>query len=86
MTSETQIEKRRSSSENDDTNNKSDSSTSVDGFDDVELGDALHKTTPSKRTKPFIVLVAACAALGGLIFGYDIAGAGATFLVSTTPR
>jgi len=37
-----------------------------------------HKTT---RTKPFIVLVAACAALGGLIFGYDIAGAGATFLM-----
>lgn len=34
-----------------------------------------------KRTKPFIVLVAAIAALGGLIFGYDIAGAGATFLM-----
>ena len=26
------------------------------------------------KTKPFIVLVACCAALGGLIFGYDIAG------------
>jgi len=35
----------------------------------------------TKRTKPFIVLVAICAALGGLIFGYDIAGAGATFLM-----
>ena len=33
-----------------------------------------------KKTKPFIVLVAFCAALGGLIFGYDIAGAGATFV------
>lgn len=37
--------------------------------------------TREKRTKPFIVLVAVCAALGGLIFGYDIAGAGATFLM-----
>jgi SP family sugar:H+ symporter-like MFS transporter len=37
-------------------------------------------TTPLK-TKPFIVLVACCAALGGLIFGYDIAGAGATFVM-----
>jgi len=35
----------------------------------------------TKRTKPFIVLVAFCAALGGLIFGYDIAGAGATFVM-----
>jgi SP family sugar:H+ symporter-like MFS transporter len=33
------------------------------------------------RTKPFIILVACCAALGGLIFGYDIAGAGATFVM-----
>lgn len=37
--------------------------------------------TSSPRTKPFIVLVACCAALGGLIFGYDIAGAGATFVM-----
>lgn len=47
---------------------------------DEELGkgkDELHQ----KRTKPFIVLVAMIAALGGLIFGYDIAGAGATFLM-----
>jgi SP family myo-inositol transporter-like MFS transporter 13 len=34
-----------------------------------------------EKTKPFIVLVASCAALGGLIFGYDIAGAGATFVM-----
>jgi len=28
------------------------------------------------RTKKFVVVVAAAAALGGLIFGYDIGGAG----------
>ncbi|KAL3929314.1 MAG: hypothetical protein SGARI_004783 [Bacillariaceae sp.] len=33
------------------------------------------------RTKPFVVIVAMAAALGGLIFGYDIGGAGATFLM-----
>jgi hypothetical protein len=33
------------------------------------------------KTKPFIVLIACCAALGGLIFGYDIGGAGATFVM-----
>lgn len=37
--------------------------------------------TEIPKTKPFIVLVACCAALGGLIFGYDIAGAGATFVM-----
>jgi sugar porter (SP) family MFS transporter len=50
---------------------------------DVEAG-AKGKSglvTASPRTKPFIVLVASCAALGGLIFGYDIAGAGATFVM-----
>lgn len=36
-----------------------------------------------KRTKRFIILVAVCAALGGLIFGYDIAGAGATFVMDS---
>mmetsp|Transcript_16196 Transcript_16196/g.18652 ORF Transcript_16196/g.18652 Transcript_16196/m.18652 type:complete len:502 (-) Transcript_16196:125-1630(-) len=41
---------------------------------DVEIA-----ASSPKRTKPYIVLVASCAALGGLIFGYDIAGAGATF-------
>ncbi|CAB9496242.1 Facilitated trehalose transporter Tret1 [Seminavis robusta] len=34
-----------------------------------------------KRTKKFIILVACVAAMGGLIFGYDIAGAGATFVM-----
>lgn len=41
-----------------------------------------HVEAPVKKTKPFIILVAAIAALGGLIFGYDIAGAGATFLMT----
>jgi SP family sugar:H+ symporter-like MFS transporter len=40
-----------------------------------------HEEPMALRTKPFIVLVASCAALGGLIFGYDIAGAGATFVM-----
>jgi SP family sugar:H+ symporter-like MFS transporter len=42
--------------------------------------------TASPRTKPFIVVVACCAALGGLIFGYDIAGAGATFVMDGFQR
>mmetsp|Transcript_5737 Transcript_5737/g.16156 ORF Transcript_5737/g.16156 Transcript_5737/m.16156 type:complete len:564 (-) Transcript_5737:130-1821(-) len=46
----------------------------------VALRSAASATKPN-RTKPFIVLVAICAALGGLIFGYDIAGAGATFVM-----
>mmetsp|Transcript_30025 Transcript_30025/g.72878 ORF Transcript_30025/g.72878 Transcript_30025/m.72878 type:complete len:164 (+) Transcript_30025:423-914(+) len=33
------------------------------------------------RTNSFVVVVACAAALGGLIFGYDIGGAGATFLM-----
>eukprot|EP00529_Nitzschia_sp_RCC80_P012147 CAMPEP_0113454252 /NCGR_PEP_ID=MMETSP0014_2-20120614/7768_1 /TAXON_ID=2857 /ORGANISM="Nitzschia sp." /LENGTH=561 /DNA_ID=CAMNT_0000345653 /DNA_START=215 /DNA_END=1897 /DNA_ORIENTATION=+ /assembly_acc=CAM_ASM_000159 len=33
------------------------------------------------RTNSFVVIVACAAALGGLIFGYDIGGAGATFLM-----
>lgn len=35
-----------------------------------------------ERTKPFVIYVAITAALGGLIFGYDIGGAGATFVMS----
>jgi sugar porter (SP) family MFS transporter len=41
-------------------------------------------STPAKRdtkVKPFLYLAAIAAALGGLIFGYDIAGAGATFVM-----
>jgi ABC-type methionine transport system permease subunit len=33
------------------------------------------------RAKPFVWLLAITAALGGLIFGYDIGGAGATFVM-----
>eukprot|EP00934_Nitzschia_sp_Nitz4_P004462 Nitzschia sp. Nitz4//scaffold2_size372955//4151//5861//NITZ4_000349-RA/size372955-snap-gene-0.0-mRNA-1//1//CDS//3329546554//4452//frame0 len=33
------------------------------------------------RTKGFVLVVAIAAALGGLIFGYDIGGAGATFVM-----
>ena len=46
---------------------------------DIESGDSLEDGP--KRTKKFIILAASVAALGGLIFGYDIAGAGATFLM-----
>jgi hypothetical protein len=41
---------------------------------DIEIGKETITTTLPRKTKPFIVLVACCAALGGLIFGYDIAG------------
>jgi hypothetical protein len=41
---------------------------------DIETGKETDSSTPPLKTKPFIVLVACCAALGGLIFGYDIAG------------
>ena len=56
----------------------------LDSNHDLELAkdkDQDHTGTDALRTKPFIVLVACCAALGGLIFGYDIAGAGATFVM-----
>ena len=50
---------------------------------DLEDGTPIkERPVKEKRTKPFIILVAVCAALGGLIFGYDIAGAGATFLMT----
>lgn len=39
-------------------------------------------TAPIRKTKKIIYLIASCAALGGLIFGYDIAGAGATFVMT----
>lgn len=59
---------------------KSSSSLEVD----TETGTSHHETRKEKKErkpKPFIVLVAMCAAMGGLIFGYDIAGAGGTFLM-----
>ncbi|GKY92305.1 glucose import [Mayamaea pseudoterrestris] len=49
--------------------------------DEMEAQKAAIYADRPRRTKKFIVLVAVCAALGGLIFGYDIAGAGATFLM-----
>jgi len=67
------------------TKTDSNSSTEHHGMKDVELAnedeDMKSIPTESPKTKPFIVLVACCAALGGLIFGYDIAGAGATFVM-----
>ena len=52
-----------------------------DAVSDVEIGQEKMEDTAAvafdlnhRKTKPFIVLVAWCAALGGLIFGYDIAG------------
>jgi hypothetical protein len=63
-------------------NNKNDGSsdehdaTHIDEADEEMSGDDLAKDSAApaklKRTKPFIVLVAAVAAFGGLIFGYDI--------------
>jgi hypothetical protein len=44
------------------------------GEDKLEETDAVAIDLTPRKTKPFIVLVACCAALGGLIFGYDIAG------------
>lgn len=54
-----------------------------DSLSDPESGDdlVLNEYHP-KRTKKFIILVACVAAFGGLIFGYDIAGAGATFVMT----
>jgi SP family sugar:H+ symporter-like MFS transporter len=48
---------------------------------DVEIGEKEIRRK-DKRTRPFIILVAICAALGGLIFGFDIGGAGGTFVMS----
>ena len=39
---------------------------------DVEKGGEEAAKIIAKRTKPFVALVACAAALGGLIFGYDI--------------
>ena len=43
----------------------------------IQLEEGTAKTSEDDiRTKGFVVAVAAVAALGGLIFGYDIGGAG----------
>jgi SP family sugar:H+ symporter-like MFS transporter len=48
---------------------------------ELESGER-NQVSQDKRTRPFIILVAICAALGGLIFGFDIGGAGGTFVMS----
>lgn len=55
---------------------------SVDSMD-IEKGEVNSDLVevPHPKTKKIIYLIACCAALGGLIFGYDIAGAGATFVM-----
>ena len=58
---------------------KGSSSDLESGEGDLDIMKA-EDITP-ERTKLFIVLVACIAAFGGLIFGYDIAGAGATFVM-----
>jgi hypothetical protein len=59
--------------------NNSDVETGVKGKNGLVIA--------SPRTKPFIVVVACCcAALGGLIFGYGIAGAGANFVMDGIQR
>ncbi|KAL9187194.1 hypothetical protein ACHAXT_010914 [Thalassiosira profunda] len=45
------------------------------------INHSLARDKDDKRAKPFVIAVAATAALGGLIFGYDIGGAGATFVM-----
>ena len=54
---------------------------------EMESGTLKHATSSARnmedtRTKGFVVLVAAAAALGGLIFGYDIGGSGGTFVMT----
>lgn len=51
----------------------------VDDDDDEETAlekDSSHKDMDETRSKGFVIIVACAAALGGLIFGYDIGGAG----------
>eukprot|EP00977_Amphora_coffeiformis_P019044 scaffold6886_cov164-Amphora_coffeaeformis.AAC.2 len=57
-----------------DTNEKEikSASFSESSSDDVEKGGEEVANIISQRTKPFVALVACAAALGGLIFGYDI--------------
>ena len=63
----------------------SDKNTTMETVKDLETGSDDTFTEEAiasiPRSKPIVVLIACCAALGGLIFGYDIAGAGATFVM-----
>ena len=65
--------KRNSTKDGDDAAAASDVEA-AGGEDKLEETDAVAIDLTPRKTKPFIVLVACCAALGGLIFGYDIAG------------
>ena len=54
---------------------------------EMESGTLKHATSSLRkmedtRTKVFVYLVAVAAALGGLIFGYDIGGSGGTFVMT----
>lgn len=49
-------------------------------IDDPEAQDA-DKDVEDTRTNRFVIIVAVAAALGGLIFGYDIGGAGMLMLI-----
>jgi hypothetical protein len=40
-----------------------------------------HKPHPRARVRPFVYLVGVVAAMGGLLFGYDIGGSGGTFVM-----
>lgn len=40
------------------------------------LDHSLTRNKQDKRAKPFVIAVAITAALGGMIFGYDVGGAG----------
>ena len=50
---------------------KKDTTSRTDSGSDIESGEPIKDK--ANRTKPFIILIASVAALGGLIFGYDIA-------------
>ena len=48
----------------------------VEEVTDIEKATESIASVTLKRTKPFVALVACAAALGGLIFGYDIVSTG----------
>ena len=51
---------------------------------DIEFGtknDTSPSLTQRSRLKPYVILVAATASLGGLIFGFQLTGAGGTFVM-----
>jgi len=48
---------------------------------ELSLTTGLPKKQKQQRIRPSVILLAICAALGGLCFGYDIGGAGGTFVM-----